>query len=96
MTSTLRAEFVVVNGSLAVRVHGIAQVGDMLTINAGKYVEKHVVKAVLWTGIAKDGRQASMVTSVMRQKSLSKRARVAAFGDRCTGRDSCRCFHCVS
>lgn len=86
------AEVVMVAGAKKVRVHGIAAVGEWVRITTADMVEGHRITSVEWTGTARDGRVASMVTTVM----MDARARRRSTQTACSGRASCRCFHCVS
>ena len=63
------------SGAWGVRVSGTATVGQSITVSKKDGSQKNeTVGAILWTGVARDGRQASLVTIVPTARSGSSGA----------------------
>jgi len=93
------------NGAWGVRVAGVATVGQSIVISKRDGSSKaETVGVVLWTGIAQDGRQASLVTIAPTARSSAPYRNTVHYGGRnggytrrgqpcgypgCTGKNFC-------
>lgn len=92
------------DGTWGVRVSGRVSVGQEVTVTKKSGEVSHeTVSVVLWTGIAKDGAEASLVKISQRSTGRGRMGpghgsapQVRGYSSYCTDNASCRCYDCAS
>lgn len=94
------------DGTWGVRVDGsVPDVGQSVNVvKRDGGVQMETVTAVLWHGIARDGKEASLVSITPRAgarrmplgRGHGQAARVAGYSRYCTANAMCRCYDCAS